>query len=144
MKRLLTVCIGNICRSPMAQVAFQQALPEHTVWSAGLAALVGQGADPLARQIAAEHGLDLGVHRAQQVSAWMCQQVELILVMDAEQKVQLEQIFPQVRGKLFRLGHYGGFEVADPYRGPREAFDLAWNAISQGVADWAPRIRQLS
>ena len=56
----------------------------------------------------------------------------------------LEQQFPAVRGKVFRLGHIGNFEIADPYRQPREAFDASWAAIARGVADWAPRIRQLS
>ncbi len=144
MDKLLTVCIGNICRSPLAQVLLQRELPQHTVWSAGLSALVGSPADPTSVQIASEHQLDLGPHRAQQISAWLCQQVDLILVMELTHKAQLEKTFPQVRGKVFRIGHHGQFDVADPYRRPREAFDQSWAAISQGVADWAPRIRQLS
>lgn len=143
MQRLLTVCIGNICRSPLAQVLLQRELPQATVWSAGLSALVGAPADPASVQIAERHQLDLSAHRAQQISAWLCQQVDLILVMESAQKSQLEDLFPQVRGKVFRLGHHGGFDIADPYRRPTEAFEQAWSAISQGVSDWAPRIRRL-
>lgn len=143
MKHILTLCVGNICRSPLAQALLAQALPGHTVWSAGLGALVGQAADPLSVQVAEAHGLNLTAHRAQQVTGWMCQQAELILVMEQPHKTQLEQQFPLVRGKVFRLGQFGQFEVADPYRQPREAFDQAYVAIAQGVADWAPRIRQL-
>lgn len=144
MKQLLTVCIGNICRSPLAQVLLQHELPQHTVWSAGLSALVGSPADPTSLQIATEHQLDLSTHRAQQISAWLCQQVDMILVMEQSHKTQLEHLFPQVRGKVFRIGHHANFDVADPYRQPREAFDQAWAGIQQGVAQWAPRIRQLS
>jgi len=64
--------------------------------------------------------------------------------MEQSHKAWLEQQYPLVRGKVFRLGQFGGFEIADPYRQPREAFDAAFAAIRQGVADWAPRIRQLS
>ena len=144
MQRIMTLCIGNICRSPLAQVLLSRELPEHQVWSAGLSALVGSPADPTSVQIAQEHGLDLSAHRAQQVSSYMCQQAELILVMEQSHKAQLEQLYPQVRGKVFRLGQFGQFEIDDPYRQPREAFDTAYQGIAQGVADWLTRIRQLS
>ena len=144
MQHILTLCIGNICRSPLAQALLARELPGHTVWSAGLGALVGQAADPLSVQVAAAHGLDISAHRAQQVTSWLCQQTELILVMEQSHKSQLEQQFPMVRGKVFALGQYGQFEISDPYLQPREAFDTAFAAIAQGVADWVPRIRQLS
>ena len=144
MKHILTVCVGNICRSPLAEVLLAHKLPQHRVWSAGLAAVVGAPADPLSQQIAIEHGLDLSTHSAQQVTAPMCQLADLILVMEQNHKDWLEQQYPQLCGKVFPLGQFGGFEIADPYRQPREAFDTAFTAIRQGVADWAPRIRQLS
>ena len=109
-----------------------------------ISALVGSPADPTSVQIAQEQGLDLAAHRAQQVSSYMCQQAELILVMEQSHKAQLEQLYPQVRGKVFRLGQFGQFEIEDPYRQPREAFDSAYQGIAQGVADWLTRIRQLS
>jgi protein-tyrosine phosphatase len=144
MQNVLTLCIGNICRSPLAEVLLARELPQHKVWSAGLAAVIGAQADSTSQVIAQEQGLDLSAHRAQQVSLFMCQQADLILVMEQSHKTQLEQQFPQVRGKVFRLGQFGQYDIADPYRQPREAFDSAWAAIAQGVAAWAPRIRQLS
>ena len=144
MKRILTLCVGNICRSPLAQALLARELPGHTVWSAGLGALVGQAADPFSVEVAVAHGLDITAHRAQQVTSFLCQQTELILVMEQLHKSQLEQQFPVVRGKVFTLGQFGQFEIADPYRQPRDAFDTAYAAIAQGVADWAPRIRKLN
>jgi len=144
VKNILTLCIGNICRSPLAEALLARELPTHRVWSAGLGALVGHPADPTSVQIGLEQGLDLSGHRAQQITSFMCQQADLILVMEQGHKAQLEQQYPQVRGKVFRLGQLGQFEIADPYREPREAFDAAWAAIARGVADWVPRIQQLS
>ena len=144
MNVILTLCIGNICRSPLAQGLLARQLPGHTVMSAGLNALVGQGADPMSVQIATEHGFDISAHRAQQVTSFLCQKSELILVMTQQHKSQLEQQFPVVRGKVFALGQHGQFDIADPYRQPREAFDVAYAAIAQGVADWVPRIRKLT
>jgi len=144
MKHVLTLCIGNICRSPLAEALLARELPQHKVWSAGLAAVVGAAADPLSQQIAVEQALDLSAHKAQQVTAPMCQLADVILVMEQSHKAMLEQQFPVVRGKVFRLGQFGGFDIADPYRQPREAFDTAYAAIARGLDDWLPRIRQLS
>ncbi|MDP2677670.1 MAG: low molecular weight protein-tyrosine-phosphatase [Rhodoferax sp.] len=144
MKVILTLCIGNICRSPLAQGLLAQQLPKHAVWSAGLGALVGQAADPLSVAVAQANGLDISGHRAQQVTSFLCQKSDLILVMEQSHKTQLEQQFPLVRGKVFRLGQYSQFDIADPYRQPQEAFEAAYAAIAQGVADWVPRIRKLS
>jgi protein-tyrosine phosphatase len=144
MHHILTLCIGNICRSPLAQVLLARELPTHHVWSAGLDALVGAPADPTSVLIAKDRGMDLSAHRAQQVTSVMCLQAELILVMEQVHKAQIEQMYPSVRGKVFRLGEFGRFDIADPYRQPREAFDTAYQGIEQGVSDWLTRIRQLS
>ena len=122
----------------------QRELPELNITSAGLTALTGAMADPLSIQIANENGLDLSAHRAQQVTTILCKQSELILVMEQSHKTQLESLNPSVRGKVYLLGHFGPFEIADPYRQNRAAFDLAYQGISQGVADWRSRILQLS
>jgi len=140
MQNILTLCIGNICRSPLAQVLIAREFPDRMVWSAGLGALVGEPADPLSVALAAERGLDLRAHRAQQVSSLMCQRADLILVMEQHQRAELERRYPQVRGKVFRLG---ASDIADPFRMPRPAFETAYADIARGVADWAVRIRQL-
>lgn len=93
--------------------------------------------------MAAAHGTDLSAHRAQQLVGWMCQTAELILVMGQDHKTRIEQQYPLVRGKVFRLGESGKYDIEDPYKQPRAAFEAAYVAIAQGVADWAPRIRQL-
>lgn len=144
MRRILAVCTANICRSPIAEALLARALPGCEVQSAGLEALVGLPADPNAVEVAAADGVDLKPHRARQLAAWMCQANDLILVMDQGHRLALEERFPLARGKVFRLGHYGDFDVADPYRKPREAFEAARAAIARGVDDWAPRIRRLA
>src|SRR3546814_3067238 len=86
MNRILLVCIGNICRSPLAEALLKQHFPDKTVHSAGLAALVGHPADSTAQDIAHQHGLDLSAHRAQQITQAMCRSADLILVMESEQQ----------------------------------------------------------
>ena len=143
MQNILVLCIGNICRSPIAEALLRQQFPDKTISSAGLGALVGYPADPLSIEVSAEQGVDLSAHRARQLSSWMCQAADLILVMEQRHKVEVEQLHPLVRGKVFRLGELGKFDIEDPHRKPREAFDTAYAHIARGVADWLPRIRLL-
>ena len=143
MQNILVLCIGNICRSPIAEALLRQQFPDKTISSAGLGALMGYPADPLSIEVSAEQGVDLSAHRARQLSSWMCQAADMILVMEQRHKVEVEQLHPLVRGKVFRLGELGKFDIEDPHRKPREAFDTAYAHIARGVADWVPRIRLL-
>ena len=143
MKSVLVVCIGNICRSPMGEALIAAALPQLEVASAGVGALVGQPADPLARQLMAERGLDIESHRARQLTNLMCQQADLILVMDEEQRLLINQRHPLTRGKLFRLGEVARVDIPDPYRLGRPAFEQALQLIDAGASAWVERIRKL-
>ena len=142
-RHILVLCSGNICRSPIAAALLACHLSDKTVGSAGLAAPVGAPADPMAIEFAAELGLDLSAHRARHVTLSMCQAADLILVMEQCHKAELRRRYPQVWGKVFRLGEAGGFDIADPYRKPRKAFEAACAEVATGVAAWTGRIRQL-
>ena len=143
MKHILILCVGNICRSPIAEALLKREFPEKKIWSAGLGALIGSPADPLSIEVAAARGFDISDHRAQQFAGWMCQTADLILVMEQFQKIEIQQQYPLVRGKVFLLGEFGKFDIVDPYRQSAAAFDSAYEAIALGVANWASRIRLL-
>ncbi|AZG14692.1 low molecular weight phosphotyrosine protein phosphatase [Cupriavidus pauculus] len=140
---VLVVCVGNLCRSPMAQALLRQALPDLTVWSAGLAAPVGAPADPRACAVAADAGLDLTGHRAEQLTGVRISAANLVLVMDEAQKSALQLRYPMHSGRVFRLGDRTVGDVADPRGRSRTAFEHAFACLGEGVRDWAPRIRAL-
>ncbi len=136
---ILTVCTGNICRSPMAAAALADRLRRRglaaTVESAGIAALVGHPADALAVELLAERGLDLSGHLARQLTPELIRPFELILVMERDQQREVEAILPSARGRVQRLGYRGGFDVPDPYRRGRPAFERALALIDRGLDD---------
>jgi protein-tyrosine phosphatase len=140
MRTALTLCTGNICRSPMAAALLARAVPRLQVQSAGIAALVGSPADPMAIAIASANGIDLSGHRAMQVDGAQCGRADLILAMETAQLAELERRFPFIRGKAFRM--CTEHDIADPHGRPRQAFEIAWHAVAAAVDDWADRIRR--
>ncbi|MGH8820516.1 MAG: low molecular weight phosphotyrosine protein phosphatase, partial [Rhodoferax sp.] len=71
----------------------------------------------------------------------------LVLVMEASHQQELEELYPLTRGKIRRLGEYGpqgAFDIADPYRQSRAAFEATHAAIALGVAEWVRRINLVS
>lgn len=135
IRNVLFVCIGNICRSPMAEALFARAMPGRMVCSAGLSALVGEGADPVAVDLMRERGLDISGHRAQQLASWMVREADLILTMDSAQKRYIEQTWLSARGKVRRLLEAGGCDIPDPYQHGRRAFRHALSLIEEGVEE---------
>jgi protein-tyrosine phosphatase len=142
---VLVVCIGNICRSPMAEAVLRQALadmPDIAVTSAGIGALEGYPADEHAVALMHERGLDISRHKARQLTAELIGTADLILVMEAGHKRAIGLLDPTARGKVHRLCEWRQKDIPDPYQQPRQAFENALSLIDQGVADWAEKIRQ--
>ena len=106
INNILVICIGNICRSPMAEGLLQRAFPGRTVHSAGIGAMIGHPADPFSLQIMQELGIDISAHRARSLNTAMVSAADIILTMDLEQKRFIEQRYASARGKVFRLGEH--------------------------------------
>lgn len=138
------MCIGNICRSPMAEGLLKQALPGVQTTSAGLAALVGQGADPLAVSLVAEAGVDISAHRARMLTDAIAREADLILVMDEQQKEQIAKQYPYARGRVFRLAEAAGQDIPDPYRQAPEVFHTTFALAQSGVNAWVQRINSIA
>jgi protein-tyrosine phosphatase len=144
MKTVLTVCIGNICRSPMAEGLLAAGLPHLRVVSAGTGALVGKPADATAQALMRARGIDISGHVAQQVSQMLCRQADLILVMDLAQRRYLESTYPFVRGKVFRIADTIAEDVPDPYRQGDAAFERALALIDAGARTWIERVLKIT
>lgn len=146
-KRILVVCVGNICRSPTAEHLLREALQGSgcTVESAGLGALVGKPIDPAALEILQTGGQTPPIHAARQITPAMLAQADLILVMERRHMQDIVAGAPQVRGKTFLLGKWlGDAEIPDPFRKDRAAFLHAYDLIHQSVDAWARKIAPAS
>ena len=109
IRHILVVCVGNICRSPMAEALLKHALRGQdgfTVESAGLGALVGHPASEYSQELMLEMGLDISEHRARQIHPDMVREADLVLVMEAGHKRAIDDADPTARGKVHRLGEW--------------------------------------
>ena len=122
-KSILVVCVGNICRSPMAEVMLAAELPsECLVSSAGIGALVGEKAHPTSIDLMHERGLSLEAHIARQLNETLLRQSDLIITMEQAQLSWIETQWPHARGRVYRWGHWDNFDVPDPFRRGDSAF----------------------
>lgn len=103
---ILTVCTGNICRSPVAALLLARALgPVETVRveSAGTGALVGAGVPVQAQRLAAEGGVDTTAHRARQLDIGMIRSADLVMAMSREHRRSTVETLPASMRRAFTL-----------------------------------------
>lgn len=138
-KRILTVCIGNICRSPTAEYLLRQRLTSRDIQlsSAGLGALVDYPMDATAMQLLAEQGINGAAHRARRLTPGMLREADLVLGMEKSHVASMVRLAPEASGKIFLLDKWGqGRDIPDPYRQQRIAFEHVYDMITQGVDGW--------
>lgn len=135
---ILVVCVGNICRSPTGERLLKNLLPNKKIGSAGLGALVDKPADDTAADVALRHGISLGGHKARQLTATMCREYDLILVMEKGHIDSVSRLAPEVRGKTMLYGHWlEQRDIADPYKQSREAFEFVYELLDKSAQKWA-------
>lgn len=137
---ILVVCVGNICRSPMAEALLKQRFPNKNIDSAGVGALVGHPADPAALEIMTEQQLDITKHVAKQLDEILAKKADIIFTMSDGQTKWIEERWPFCRGKTFKLGHWKNKDIADPYKHEMRAFETAYQDIVESLEQWADKV----
>jgi protein-tyrosine phosphatase len=142
---VLLVCVGNICRSPMAEALLIDRLSDSNysrinIASAGVGALVGHEADATAKELMTEKNIDVSAHRARQLNTELISEYDLILVMEKSHINAVHNMAPSSKGKVHLLGKWSDFEISDPYMQPRREFEVALELIERGVDEWIEKV----
>lgn len=108
---ILTVCTGNICRSPLAEVLLRRALEPRgvRVHSAGTHALVGHGMPEPALELAAQHGADpavAGAHQARYLVEPLLADADLVLTMAREHRSHVVKMMPSMLRRTFTVREF--------------------------------------
>jgi protein-tyrosine phosphatase len=155
MVKVLFVCLGNICRSPMAEGLFL-----HKVAEAGLGDQieidscgtggwhVGEQADPRMRQTAAAHGILLP-SRGRQLKASDFRNFDYVLAMDASNLRELERVMSETSGakaQVVKMRNFDqaapGADVPDPYYGGQGGFEEVYEMLDRSTEALLAHIRQ--
>lgn len=148
MMKILMVCMGNICRSPLAEGVVRRLADRAgmnariEVDSAGtLAYHAGEQPDPRAKKVAASRGYDLSGMRARRVAEDDFSHFDLVLAMDKQNLAALERVCPEEY--LHKLGLFMDYaedtgldEIPDPYYGGPDGFEHVLDmceAAAQGL-----------
>lgn len=143
---ILFVCLGNICRSPVAmgiaeaQIMQQGLTDSISVDACGTAAFnIGKAPDPRAAHAAANAGYDISEQRARQITDQDFEQADYIIAMDRINLTNITAWAPKdFSGEINLLKHYSGkggnMQIADPYHEGTEAFDGMISQVETGVS----------
>lgn len=140
---ILFVCLGNICRSPLAEAALQREVQaaglDVAIESAGTGDWhIGHAPDKRAQAVAGKHGVEIGAFRARQVVREDFSRFTHIVALDAQNLADLQVLCPaDATAALSLLLDYVpgrmGQSVTDPYYGDARDFDLAWSEVMAGA-----------
>lgn len=152
-QRVTFVCLGNICRSPLAAGVFKHLVKqagraqEFHIESAGVGGWhVGEAADRRSQQVARQHGITLE-GRAQQFKERDFERFDWVLALDADIYADLQRLAPNetARAKVHLLRETdpearGDYDVPDPYYGGLDGFEQAYQMIERACQGWLERM----
>ena len=134
--RILYVCTGNICRSPMAERLFRAWVEPGTdveVASAGMAALVGHGIDDSTATALAQLGVDPNGHRARQFEDYLAVDADLVLTAAREHRDEILLRVPSAFKRIFTMREFARIIVDVPVENPYDMVGAA--AARRGVTN---------
>jgi protein-tyrosine-phosphatase len=142
MKKILFVCTGNTCRSPMAEALFLHRFGKEYEWAASSAGIhAGAGSPASSHAIAAMKEIDIALdsHGSHPLTAQLVQEADLIVTMTSNHRFELLQDFPEVGNRVFLIKSFGTSKVpadiSDPFGGSLKIYRKIRDEIDRALSD---------
>lgn len=154
-KRVVFVCTGNTCRSPLAEGILRALLPDRhrdrvEVSSAGTYAAAGVPPARFGRETAAEHGIDIGAIRSRLFTRDLGREADLIIVMSKNHESEVLALLPEAGDRILLLrdllppsDERTGLDLPDPVGGTVEAYRETFREIEETLHAGMDRIEKL-
>ncbi len=151
--KILLVCLGNICRSPMAEGILRNMISEHGLgWQTDSAGTgnyhVGEQPDKRAMKTMRERGIDISDLRARHLRASDFEEFDLLLAMDANNLQNMRQVAPsrelakKARLMMDYAPDHALREVPDPYFGGEEGFVEVYEMLTEACTNLIADVRR--
>ena len=146
--KIVFLCYGNICRSPLAAALAEHRLSCVAIDSAGFHEQTGRGCPEKIRRIGNSYGIDLSSHRSARVTRDQLANADLVVAMDLENLNRVRQEFPEIADRTTLLGLFGMPEmlaIADPYLADEAATNRICEEVRagiEGLASWVVQAKR--
>lgn len=147
--KILMVCLGNICRSPLAEGILKSKVDSSKVYvdSAGTGSWhVGNSPDPRSIEVAKKNGLDISLQRGRQFNVTDFENFDRIFVMDLSNKENVLKLAKTAENKkkvsliLNQIFPNENVDVPDPYYGGTMGFDNVYNMLDEACTKIAEKL----
>lgn len=153
-KKIIFVCTGNTCRSPMAEILLKTrldmlGLKGFTVTSAGIKAKRGDTVNPKSAQVLKENGLDIGEFKSKRLTDKMVRDAFAIVCMTESQRDYLMDLRWNALKKageeaqentVYSFAEITGYEVLDPYGRDLDCYRYVYGLLSAGISKLIERL----
>ncbi|PID70063.1 protein-tyrosine-phosphatase [bacterium DOLZORAL124_38_8] len=145
MKKILCVCLGNICRSPAAEGILRAILEQenltdsYQIDSAGTSAFhSGSAPDDRSIQVCQKYGIDISAQKSRKLTAQDGEEFDLILAMDYSNIDNIKKIIAPENYKKVHL--FDAHEVNDPYYSAFDGFEIMFQQLERATKQWVEKL----